>query len=308
MIEHSMSQTASQSPNTSNAFSSTSPSIIPPETPAETPQKQKFHIPKLVIILIIIYAVALYGFVGYMVLTKNNQLGSSFTLQPAPTPPKLPQLSESVQTGSGSANRFNERELTKMTVIDLTKHWSEWYRSDIPTEYTNLLVPKNIIEKVSAYRSNTFIYVAPKNWYGDVDISDIHGTASRLFPNLEFDESGPIIRTFLSDPNPMEGLKVASQFFPWMHERAAEIGLSDNTLYLTRIASISAVTPHLVVYSDVVGDAYVLRGAIFSNADEHIQDKQSQTIQMEVRLAKEEQEFADQLIDAFIQQYDLRNH
>ena len=297
-------QPSSTVPDTSSVSNTT---IIPPEVPQEPLKKNSLHIPKLAIILIVVYAIALYGFVGYLIVTKKKPEQSTTTTA-IPTIPQLPQL-ETENISSGSATSFTARELAKLRVIDLSTYWEDWYTTDASAQaqYIHAVISKEIVDRISAYRVDQFTYIAPKNWLGDVDISAQFGTTSRLFPTKDFDENGPIIRTFVSAQSPKEGLRIGSQFFPWIRANAKELGIENELLPNAQVSTVSAITPHLVTYSNIVYDIYEVLGVIFCNVEAHYADKQWETIQYEVRLPRTDRAFANQLITTFIDQFNLKN-
>jgi len=111
-----MSVSAQQPPAVLDA-SATGQVIIPPETPQEIPKKETKHIPAFIYVIIILYAVGLYGFVGYTMYQKKNSQPNSNTTTASVTntPPMLPALSERTENSSASATRgFNEWKLAKI--------------------------------------------------------------------------------------------------------------------------------------------------------------------------------------------------
>ena len=302
-----MSLSAQSSLPVSEASPVSSNTIIPPEIPQEPPKKNALHIPKIAIILIVVYAILLYGFVGYLIVTKKKPEPIT-TVNTVVTPPQIPQL-ETATISSGSATGFTAKELAKLRVIDLSTYWENWYTTEATAQaqFIHAVIPKEIVDRVSAYRSDQFMYIAPKNWLGDVDINAEFGTTSRLFPTKDFDENGPIIRIFVSAQSPKEGLRIGSQFFPWIRTHAKELGIENELLPVAPVSTVSAMTSHLVTYSNVVYDIYEVLGVIFCNVEEHSADNQWETIQYEVRLPRTDRAFADQLISTFIDQFNLKN-
>lgn len=290
-------------------FGLSNQTIIPPEIPEEPPKKQnRVRIPPYLIVIAVIYILLLYGFFGYVLLKKNTLKNSNANMTTAlPTSPVLPQIQEQVKTSSASSRGFNDLELAKLPLIDLTTDWNGWYEPETQPQYINIVVPKDLMQTVSVYKVGSFQYLAPLHWYGDADISTQYGTTSRLFPDKVFNEKRERILTFFSDKSPREGLVVGSQFFPWIREHANELGVNDAILPVSQVATTSAVTSHLVRYSTIDYDVYELLGVIFCDADAHLQDRQWQTMQLEVRLPLENRRYGEQLINAFIDQYDLMN-
>jgi len=291
-------------------FGLSNQTIIPPEVPAEMPKKEKsVRIPPYLIVIAVVYILVLYGFFGYVLLKKNNLKNSNAnttTAQPS-TSPALPQILEQAKTSSASSRGFSDVELSKLPLIDLTTNWIDWYEPETQPQYMNMVVPKDLIQKVSVYKIGAFYYLAPSYWYGDGDISTQFGTTSRLFPDKDFNEKRERILTFFSDKSPREALVVGAQFFPWIREHAKELGVGDAILPVSSVATVSAITSHLVTYSSIEYDTYELLGVIFCDADKHLQDRQWQTMQLEVRLSREKRSYGEQLINAFIDQYDLKN-
>lgn len=290
-----------------NILSASNHTIIPPESTQEPSKKEPLHIPKLAIVLIVIYALGLYGFVGYLILTKK-QSEPLTTVNTNVAPPQLPELMTDT-TSSKSATSLFAKELAKLRVIDFSTRWEDWYTPEATTQaqYVHMVIPKEIIDDVSAYRFNQFTYIAPKNWVGDADANTQFGTTSRLFPTNDLSEEGPMLKTFVSSQSPKEGLRVASQFFPWIREHEKELGVEGELLPIAEVATISAITPHLLTYSKIAYDIYEVFGVIFCNVEDHVADKQWETIKYEIQLLRKDRAFAEQLVATFIDQLNLKN-
>jgi|GEM_PF-1779884 len=263
------------------------------------------------IIFVVLYGIVLYSVVGYSIYKKNNAITKTPTIQTPNTPPQLqlPQYNEmSENASSGSFGFISTKILTDLPIVELRPFESskESTASEYPTNLT-VKLSIDILNKVSAYRLGNFVFIGPKNWIGGGYI-DIYGTSARLYPNNTMDGNGPYIKAY-SAPINKNSLMVGSQFFQWIRDNAQELQIEQDLQPIPKVSSISAMSKHLIFFSDntAFGSAFELYGMAFSNADTHLQDKSGSTMVMEINMNKEDRQFAQEIINTFIEQYDLKN-
>lgn len=290
-------------------FMPTSQAVIPPEVQPELPKKESFHIPKYVFIIIIVYVLGLYGFLGYTIYQKNNTKidANSVTAPAENTPPQLPQIIEPTKTSSTTPQSFSMKESTKLQLIDISTPFATWYESTATAKYVDFVVPKDLNNKVMMYRYSDFSFVGPKNWYGTVRSNTTDGTYIQLYPTKSLDDSAQSIKVYISDPSPKDGVATAYPFSPWVRDHAVELGI--DMMGLTPAPSfltVTNITPRLFFYSNAY-DILELQAALFTDADKHLDDQQWVTMFMEARMFKENHAFAEQLINTFVSQYNLRD-
>ena len=287
----------------------TSQVVIPPEAQQELPKKESFHIPTYVIIIIVVYVLGLYGFLGYTIYKKNTKTidVNTVTAPAENTPPQLPQLIEPTKTIATTPQGFSMKESTKLQLIDVSTPFATWYESTATATYVDFVVPKDLNNKVMMYRYSDFSFVAPKNWYGTVRSNTTDGTYIQLFPTTSLDDSAQSVKVYISDPSPKDGVATAYPFSPWIRDHAIELGIDRMGLEpAPSFLTVTNITPRLFSYSNAY-DILELQAILFTDADQHPDDQQWVTMFMEVRMFKENRAFAEQLINTFISQYDLKN-
>ncbi len=282
--------------------------VASPQADMNDSQKRQFRIP-VVIILLIIYGIVLYGIVGYSIYKKNALESSSYTEQASSDkePPQLPEFVES--SNKSSTLSYEDITLTTDTLpiveLPLMESYVEATKSTYPIPIP-VQVSKDFWEKVSRYRFGSFVFIGPKGWVGEGYISK-NGIFPRLRPTKEMDDSGPYLNGYISSKGNRAGLIHGSQFFKWIRDHASELKIDNDLMSIAKQSSYSAITNHLISYSDTVtfGPKLEIYGFAFSDAEAHFQDQQWSTLMMEINLPKEERQFAQEFVNIFIQQYEL---
>jgi hypothetical protein len=298
-------ETAERSPEPNQSLNTQS------QINAIIPQKKQFRLP-IVIILLVIYGIALYGIVGYSIYTKNSLKtavrSNQTTTAGAPLP--LPQFTESSPvSSSGSFGFVSTLTSVKLPIIEIqpSEPQNETTASAYPTSIT-IQLAKDFADRVSAYRLGSFVIIGPKDWSGN-GYDNENGISPRLYPSTVFDDNGPSVKAYTSLKGQRAGLIAGSQFFQWIRDHAADLQIEQDLAPVAKTSSVSALTKHLIAFSDTVTNGPVLEstGIAFSDADIHTEDKQWTTMILVVTMLKEEHQFAQDLINTFITQYDLMN-
>lgn len=271
--------------------------VASPQSDTSDSQKTRFRIP-IGIILLIIYGIVLYGIVGYSIYKKNALENSSYTEQASSDKEsfQLPKYEDIILT----TDTLPIVELPLMeSYVEATK---SMYPIPIPVQ-----VSKDFWEKVSRYRFGSLVFIGPKGWVGEGDITK-DGIFPYLYPIKDMD-TGPYLKGYISSKGNRAGLLHASQFFRWIRDHASELKIENDLMPIAKQSSYSAITNHLISYSDTVtlGPEFEIYGFAFSDAEDHFQDQQWSTLMMEISLPKEERQFAQDIVNIFIQQYDLKN-
>lgn len=276
------------------------------------PQKKQFRLP-IVIILLVIYGLVLYGIVGYSIYMKNSLKSETRNEQTttASASLQLPQFVESSERSSTSSfGVISTMVFVTLPIIEIqpSEPRNEATTTAYPTSI-RIQLAKDFADKVSAYRLGSFVIIGPKGWSGG-GYDDERGIGPRLYAPTTFDASGStLIRAYTSLKGQRVGLIVGSQYFQWIRNHVADLQIEQDLPPISQPSSISALTKHLISFTDAVAGApeYEEQGVAFSDADVHLQDKQWTTMMMVVTMRKEERQFAQDIVNAFIKQYDLMN-
>lgn len=282
-----------------------------PQADTSDSKKTRFRIP-IGIILLIIYGIVLYGIAGYSIYKKNPLENSSYTEQALSDKEslQLPKFVESSgKSSSGSFEFITSMTTNKLPIVELQTN--DPHAETTPSMYlspVNVKLSDEIAKKVSAYRLGNFVFTGPKGWYGNGDVLDT-GIFPFLYPTKDMDMSGPYMKIYISPKGQRVGLYIGSQYFQWIRDHASEFQMENDLAPISWVSSSSAVTKHLIMLSDTVtlGPALESYGVTFSDAEAHVQDKQWTTIYMEINLPKEQRQLAQDIVNIFIQQYDLMN-
>lgn len=294
--------------------SSQDPIIVPAPVSDEIDQqepKSKFKI-SFWIILLIIYGITLYSIVGYRIYKKATTTSTS---QETISEPELPQLV--VNTSNSATSSYDTLQYTPdiLPVVTL-EIWN-------PNEQKQLKYPslfpiklsKDQISSLSRFQTEGVTVIGPKEYKGGINYIDDRFSIF-LYPKSSTKsiddayQNGESFKLFVSSIGGKSAIIYATHYFRWVRDNAKLLGIENEILPIAEQENYTALSTHLILYTDFKSyqkEGLEIYGLAFCNAEDHVQDKQWFSVFIEIATPKEKRQVAKDLLNLYIDLFDLKN-
>ncbi|MFZ2025045.1 MAG: hypothetical protein WAV51_02085 [Microgenomates group bacterium] len=261
---------------------------------------------KWIIIVIVCYMILLYGGAAYFFLYKKSDTN---TAQPNTTERALPTIQNEEATVATASSSFQTiAPKTTLPLIRLIGTDEQTQATASGTINIPFVFPTILHEQCAAYQFASFIVIGPKNWRAYVTETDgeINIRLSNTHPYTYGNTAVWYGRTTTGSN---DSIQTAAPFFEWIQTNETIKNLVLSLPEIKTDYNIQEVTPRLLRYSFVYDDpAFDDLGIVYTDAADHLKDTQWTTYYMTTVTKKNtlSQEFVMELLNTFIQQYQLR--
>ncbi|OGM02614.1 hypothetical protein A2115_01210 [Candidatus Woesebacteria bacterium GWA1_41_8] len=215
--------------------------------------------------------------------------------------------------GEGGASKMStivaKKTLQNATTVNLPV---TILKTDFGTEASNFEYPKtltvsvpgNYKDQLAAYGAAYEILVAPKGWTGSGSIGADGNTLVELNSWGGAWGTDSKMKLIIASTGTANALLGAAPYFQWVRENWNE--LSETPIPKKAEMTTAFVTSRLMKYKLLnPPEGLEVAGVVYSDAKDHVEDEFWSFIQMEITYPKTEQDFADQLLNTFIDQHGM---
>ena len=185
------------------------------------------------------------------------------------------------------------------------------YGIDVDSEPTYPLsvvvsVPQSISNQLSAYGAAGDVVVGPRGWTGQGLVAANGNRSIELSPKNSSRDRGARVSVFSASTGEGSAILGAAPYSPWIQSHWRWLGFDVEPPALKGGIRLVSLTPRLTSYSlPNTPEGLEVRGVIFSDAQDRIQDRMWAFTQMEVVLSRGQRHLARGILDVFITQRGL---
>ncbi|KKR79937.1 MAG: hypothetical protein UU25_C0005G0006 [Microgenomates group bacterium GW2011_GWB1_40_9] len=276
----------------------------------ESNEPKKPAIPP-VIIFVIVYGIVLYSVAGYFFIkTKFNKppIADTTTVAELPTPTMAP-----IPISEGSASAINRESFTSLnsplrvpfTLITIlpTGNSTQATPSSSVVEIP-IAISTVLLQQIMAYKYETFTILGPKNWHAD-GLRGEYGINIHLYPIKPYVYPSSAVWFFRADPGSILTLMESAKYFSSIREQWSEYKTNKPVPLPQEELVITPITRHLLRFSSPLKGDLEMISVVFSDAEDHKSDKLWNLIKLSIMVPQSQHQFAMDILNLFIQQFEL---
>lgn len=174
---------------------------------------------------------------------------------------------------------------------------------EYPSELT-VKVPTDFKNMVSAYGASYEVVVAPKGWTGSGNVGADGNRSVELKPASGAWSDGSKVTLFIASTGTGSALFGAAPYFSWVRDNWKSI--ATGTAPTEAQMTTTPISSKLLKYTlKNPPQGMVVTGIAYSDAQEHVADRFWSFVQMEITFPQNKSDFADALLNTFIDQHGL---
>jgi len=295
-----------------------SPPVVPSQTeqtPQSSPEKNtpKNYV-RFAVWGLILYAIALYGFVGYSYYQNTiSNKQQKRVLEQLPDKPHIPPSPIREQSSdSASFNTVSRKFATTLPLVTIAKMVGKTSSTASPSGSITFPValPIDPLEDYVAYTFDSRTVIGPKNWQVDGKIEANGDKTIHIYKTSPYEWPNPSIGIYEPKMGTMQVPLAAVKFFSYVQKHwnsfLTPVTLSD-WLESDSGYTVASHSSHLVTFTKPVDAQNEIQGAAYSDIEDHMNDTSWKYIEMRIIFPITDRQKAQNLIDTFILQNDFQN-
>jgi hypothetical protein len=162
-------------------------------------------------------------------------------------------------------------------------------------------VPQSISNRLSAYGAAGEVVIGPNGWTGEGLVGANGNISIELHPKNGSKDRGAGVWVFFASPGTGSAIFAAAPYSPWIQSHWKELGFDVDPPALKDGLRLTSLTPHLSGYTlPNTPEGLEVRGVVFSDAPDHLQDRMWAFTQMEAVLSPRQRDLAREILDLFV--------